>query len=136
MIESWVLNPNVLSSVDTRAGFCLHPARTVNVVRCIYSTQQDVELYRKGVLRLYYNHFIFFKKGKIGFARKTLDRSMGNVRIYRSATKSRLVSFSSDCLRKWRDFSGPITKKSKAKAKPKLKPKSQPAHSRIIFYYQ
>lgn len=51
---------------------------------------------------------------------------MGNVRIYRSATKSRLVSFSSDCLRKWRDFSGPITKKSKAKAKPKLKPNALP----------
>ena len=61
---------------------------------------------------------------------------MGNVRSYRSATKSRLVSFSSDCLRKWRDFSGPITKKSKAKAKPKPKPKLQPAHARIIFYYQ
>lgn len=138
MIESWVLNPNVLGSVDTRAGFCLHPARTVNVVRCIYSTQQDVELYRKGVLRIGCITIIsFFQKREDWFGKKkTLDRSMGNVRIYRSATKSRLVSFSSDCLRKWRDFSGPITKKSKAKAKPKLKPKSQPAHSWIIFYYQ
>ena len=72
VIESWVLNPNVLSSVNTRAGFCLHPARTVNVVRCIYSTQQDVELYRKGVLRIGCITIISFfsKKGRLVWQEK------------------------------------------------------------------